>query len=264
MNASEHASETASERTAESAAPAGAAGPVDAPARLFGGEVSAEYFGGAVTQAGHMLQAGALAEAAGAPAHLVAAALLHDIGHFHGTVTGRDLMEGGQDNRNSHTGADWLARGFGPEVTEPVRLHVAAKRYLCAVEPGYFGLLSEASVHTLRVQGGPMTDRQARVHRDARRVGGAAPFAQQGLARLAAQQPSVVRVRRRDVDGVVGVGEEDSVPGELLGVGDRVRRHGRDQGADRFRVRRTLHDHRGPGQGAQPQHAVDGGARVGP
>ncbi|MFE2322826.1 phosphonate degradation HD-domain oxygenase [Streptomyces sp. NPDC059385] len=136
--------------------------PVDVLARLFEGEGSAEYLGEAVTQAQHMLQAGALAEAAGAPPHLVAAALLHDVGHFQGAVTGRDLMENGTDNRHSHTGADWLGQWFGPEVTEPVRLHVAAKRYLCAVEPGYFGLLSEASVHTLRVQGGPMTEEQAR------------------------------------------------------------------------------------------------------
>ncbi|MFE3681723.1 phosphonate degradation HD-domain oxygenase [Streptomyces sp. NPDC059095] len=135
---------------------------LDRLADLFDGEGSAEYLGEAVTQAQHMLQAGALAEEAGAPAHLVAAALLHDIGHFHGAVTGRDLMEGGHDNRHSHTGADWLARFFGPEVTEPVRLHVAAKRYLCTVEPGYFALLSEASVHTLRVQGGPMSPEQAR------------------------------------------------------------------------------------------------------
>ncbi|MER5891149.1 phosphonate degradation HD-domain oxygenase [Streptomyces sp. NPDC001941] len=135
--------------------------PVDELAALFEGEGGAEYLGEEVTQAEHMLQAAALAEAEGAPAHLVAAALLHDIGHFHGTVTGRDLMEGGLDNRHSHTGADWLARHFGPEVTEPVRLHVAAKRYLCAVEPGYFGLLSEASVHTLRVQGGPMSPEEA-------------------------------------------------------------------------------------------------------
>ncbi|MDJ0379999.1 HD domain-containing protein [Streptomyces sp. G-G2] len=136
--------------------------PVDELAALFAGEGGAEYLGEAVTQAGHMLQAGALAEAAGAPAPLVAAALLHDIGHFHGTVTGRDLMEGHQDNRHSHTGADRLARWFGPEVAEPVRPHVAAKRYLCAVEPGYFAPLSEASVHTLRVQGGPMMVEQAR------------------------------------------------------------------------------------------------------
>ncbi|MER5872349.1 phosphonate degradation HD-domain oxygenase [Streptomyces sp. NPDC002044] len=137
-------------------------GPLDLIAALFAGEGGAEYLGEAVTQAGHMLQAAALAEDAGAPDHLVAAALLHDVGHFHGAVTGRDLMEGGRDNRHSHTGADWLAHWFGPEVTGPVRLHVAAKRYLCAVEPGYSALLSEASVHTLRVQGGPMTGAQAR------------------------------------------------------------------------------------------------------
>jgi gamma-butyrobetaine dioxygenase len=55
-----------------------------------------------------------------------------------------------------------LARWFGPEVTEPVRLHVAAKRYLCAVEPGYLAALSPASVHSLGLQGGPMTDAEAR------------------------------------------------------------------------------------------------------
>ncbi|MET9674530.1 phosphonate degradation HD-domain oxygenase [Streptomyces sp. NPDC006482] len=136
--------------------------PLDVLAGLFDGAGSAEYLGEAVTQAEHMLQAGALAEAAGAAPHLVAAALLHDVGHFHGAVTGRDLMEDGTDNRHSHTGADWLGRWFGPDVTDPVRLHVAAKRYLCAVEPGYADLLSEASVHTLAVQGGPMTAAQAR------------------------------------------------------------------------------------------------------
>ena len=103
-----------------------------------------------------MLQAAALAEGAGAAPELVAGALLHDVGHFTGTVSGRELMTG-TGNRHGDQGADWLAQWFGPGVTEPVRLHVAAKRYLCAVEPGYFGGLSPASVHTLRVQGGPMT-----------------------------------------------------------------------------------------------------------
>jgi gamma-butyrobetaine dioxygenase len=102
-----------------------------------------------------MLQAAALAEQDGAPPTLIAAALLHDVGHFTGTVTGRDLMQG-TDNRHSEQGANWLAQWFGPEVTEPVRLHVDAKRYLCAVEPGYLGRLSPASVYTLGVQGGPM------------------------------------------------------------------------------------------------------------
>jgi gamma-butyrobetaine dioxygenase len=130
-------------------------GPVGVIAGLFASEGAAEYLGEPVTQAAHMLQAAALAEKDGAPAALVAAALLHDVGHFHGAVTGHDLMHG-TDNRHSHTGADWLAQWFGSEVTEPVRLHVAAKRYLCATEPGYAATLSPASVYTLGVQGGPM------------------------------------------------------------------------------------------------------------
>ncbi|MFL4910283.1 TauD/TfdA family dioxygenase [Streptomyces sp. MMS24-I2-30] len=133
---------------------------LDALAELFDGPGTAEYLGEEVTVAGHMLQAGALAEAAGAPPHLVAAALLHDVGHFHGPVTGTELMEG-TDNRHSHTGADLLARWFGPDVTEPVRLHVAAKRYLCAVEPDYRAALSPASEYTLQVQGGPMDEAEA-------------------------------------------------------------------------------------------------------
>ncbi len=128
---------------------------VDEIAALFASEGAQDYLGEAVTQAEHMLQAAVLARAEGASESLVAAALLHDVGHFRGTITGRDLMHG-TDNRHSDTGADWLARWFGPAVTEPVRLHVAAKRYLCAVEPGYYDRLSAASVHTLGVQGGPM------------------------------------------------------------------------------------------------------------
>ncbi|MET8966322.1 TauD/TfdA family dioxygenase [Streptomyces sp. NPDC004074] len=128
---------------------------------MFAGAGTAEYLGEPVTMAQHMLQAGARAEAAGAPPHLVAAALLHDLGHVDGeVVTGLDLMAG-TDNRHSHTGADLLGRWFGPEVTEPVRLHVAAKRYLCAVEPDYYDQLSEASKYTLKVQGGVMTAEQA-------------------------------------------------------------------------------------------------------
>jgi phosphonate degradation associated HDIG domain protein len=131
--------------------------PLQLIADLFASEGAADYLGEAVTQAAHMLQAAALAERAGAPPALIAAALLHDVGHFTGTVTGRDLMAG-TDNRHSEQGAIWLGQWFGPEVTEPVRLHVDAKRYLCAVEPGYLGKLSSASVYTLGVQGGPMTD----------------------------------------------------------------------------------------------------------
>jgi gamma-butyrobetaine dioxygenase len=130
-------------------------------ADLFANEGSQEYLGEAITQAAHMLQAAALAEAAGAPDSLVAAALLHDVGHFHGILSGHDLMAD-HDNRHEETGAAWLSRWLPSEVTEPVRLHVPAKRYLCAVDPNYLSQLSEASVFTLRVQGGPMSIDEAR------------------------------------------------------------------------------------------------------
>jgi len=128
-------------------------------AALFASEGGAEYLGEPVTQAAHMLQAAALAERDRAGDELIAAALLHDVGHFSGALTGRDLMRG-TDTRHGEAGAAWLARWFGEEVTEPVRLHVAAKRYLCAVEPEYVAALSPASVYTLGVQGGPMRGRE--------------------------------------------------------------------------------------------------------
>ncbi len=138
------------------AGPSVPAGPVALIEEMFAAEGASEYLGEAVTQAAHMLQAARLAEQDGAADALVAAALLHDVGHFTGAVSGHELMAG-TDNRHSDTGAGWLSRWFGPEVTEPVRLHVAAKRYLCAVEPGYAATLSPASVYTLGVQGGPMS-----------------------------------------------------------------------------------------------------------
>lgn len=140
--------------------------PVDQIAELFGSEGARDYLGEPVTVAAHLLQAGALAEAAGAPPALIGAALLHDIGHLRGAdpaqagLSGRQLMAG-NDNRHGARGAAWLAAWFPPAVTEPVRLHVPAKRYLCAVDPSYLGLLSEASLYTLSVQGGPMTAAEA-------------------------------------------------------------------------------------------------------
>ena len=119
---------------------------------LFAGPGARDYLGEPVSIGEHMRQAGALAQAAGAPAALVAAALLHDVGH---------LLPAGPQDRHGEAGAGWLSQWFGPEVTESVRLHVAAKRYLCAVDPGYFGLLSDESVRTLSLQGGPMTAAEA-------------------------------------------------------------------------------------------------------
>src|ERR1700741_648200 len=110
------------------------ADPVRVIADLFAAEGAREYFGEPVSQAAHMLQAAALAEGAGAGPELVAAALLHDVGHFTGAGSGHELMSGAGDTGHNDWGAGWLAQWFGPGVTEPVRLHVAAKRYLCTVE----------------------------------------------------------------------------------------------------------------------------------
>jgi gamma-butyrobetaine dioxygenase len=112
-----------------------------------------------------MLQAAGHAEALGAGAALVVAALLHDVGHFLERTAGvlavsaaasKDAAVADRPAEHARDGAQWLARWFGPAVTEPVRLHVGAKRYLCATEPAYRDQLSAASQRSLRLQGGPM------------------------------------------------------------------------------------------------------------
>jgi predicted HD phosphohydrolase len=167
--------------------------PIQVLADLFAFEGGQEYFGEPVTQAEHMLQAAARARLASAPPPLIAAALLHDIGHFLGPVSGADLMAG-TDNRHSDVGADWLAEWFPPAVTEPVRLHVAAKRYLCAVEPRYLAGLSEASRFTLTVQGGPMSRGGRRFRGSAVRAGrcAAAPMGRGGQGSVG--DPGAVRL----------------------------------------------------------------------
>jgi [1-hydroxy-2-(trimethylamino)ethyl]phosphonate dioxygenase len=112
------------------------------------------YSGEAVTQEAHALQSAALAEAAGADEPLVIAALLHDIGHLVHDA-GEDVAARGVDARHEAIGAVRLAQHFGPDVVEPVRLHVPAKRYLCATDPAYYATLSPASKHSLALQGGP-------------------------------------------------------------------------------------------------------------
>jgi predicted HD phosphohydrolase len=87
----------------------------------------------------------------------VAAALLHDVGHLvsDDNVTLDEQLT--EDFEHERVGARYLTRWFGPEVTAPVALHVAAKRYLCAIEPGYLAGLSPSSVRSLALQGGPMS-----------------------------------------------------------------------------------------------------------
>jgi gamma-butyrobetaine dioxygenase len=124
---------------------------------LFAGRGAGAYFGEPVSMAEHALQAAYFAEAAGAPPPLVVAALLHDIGHLVVPVPD-DLALWTHDARHEEVGAGWLARRFPAQVVEAVRLHVSAKRYLCAVDAGYFSRLSEASVVTLKLQGGAMSE----------------------------------------------------------------------------------------------------------
>ena len=133
---------------------------IEALRRLFD-EKGALVYGEAVNQVEHALQCGALAEAEGAPPPLVVAAELHDVGHMlHRDAAG--AVQAGDNDRHELLGAKFLLRWFGPEVAEPVRLHVEAKRYLCAREAGYWEALSPLSQRTLEIQGGPFTDEQAR------------------------------------------------------------------------------------------------------
>ena len=123
---------------------------------LFAGRGGGAYFGESVSMLEHMLQAAHFAEREAAPPELVLAALLHDVGHFLEPVP-EDIAEWHSDAKHEELGGRWLAKRFGPAVSDPVRLHVPAKRYLCATDPGYFAKLSPASVITLKLQGGPMS-----------------------------------------------------------------------------------------------------------
>jgi phosphonate degradation associated HDIG domain protein len=131
---------------------------------LFRDRGHAAYFGEAVSQTEHALQTAWAAERDQAGPALIAAALLHDIGHLLHDLP-ENAADKGIDGRHEELGALWLKRFFGTEVTEPIRLHVPAKRYLCAVDPAYLRLLSEASLLSLRVQGGAFSIEEAEAFR---------------------------------------------------------------------------------------------------
>jgi gamma-butyrobetaine dioxygenase len=121
------------------------------------------YAGEPVTLQDHMLQTAAAAERDGASDDVVAAALLHDYGHLIAADEG--AAERGVDTQHEELGFAYLADHFPAEVVEPVRLHVAAKRYLCAVDTAYLDILSPASRRSLALQGGPMSELEVEAFR---------------------------------------------------------------------------------------------------
>lgn len=126
-------------------------------ADIFARRGGEEYLGEPVTMAEHMLQGATIAEKNGQSEEIIVAALLHDIGHFtseFGTYSPDDT----EDRFHEEAGAELLEQFFPSIVTDCVRYHVAAKRYLCATRPEYFNRLSTASVHSLNLQGGPMSE----------------------------------------------------------------------------------------------------------
>jgi phosphonate degradation associated HDIG domain protein len=148
---------------------------VDEIIELFARQGGDAYFGEPVSQLEHALQTAFQAEQEGASDTLIVAALLHDVGHLLHKLP-EDIADRGVDDRHEQVGAMWLARYFPRAVTEPIRLHVEAKRYLCAIDDEYQHGLSAASIRSLALQGGPMNDEEVRRFE-------ASPYAREG-ARL--------------------------------------------------------------------------------
>jgi len=147
------------------------------------------HYGERVSQTAHALQCAELAARDGADEALVAASLLHDYGHLLEADRLLDPDNPSSDEMHEMLGADALAAVFGPEVVQPIALHVAAKRFLCATVPGYLEGLSAASAHSLALQGGPFDADQIRQFE-------VLPFA-----------ADAVRLRRYDDEGKVEGGE---------------------------------------------------------
>lgn len=131
--------------------------PVGSLVELYASPIALRLYDEAVTELQHALQGAALAVEAGADDALVAAVLLHDVGHLVLEDNVAIDEELNADFGHDAAGARYLAAAFPAAVTAPIALHVAAKRYLCAVEPDYFAGLSPSSVRSLGLQGGPMT-----------------------------------------------------------------------------------------------------------
>jgi phosphonate degradation associated HDIG domain protein len=127
---------------------------------LFARKGGRAYDGEPVTQLEHALQSAALAEADGAPDALVAAALLHDLGHLVNDQGDSPTLRG-VDDLHQFAALPFLRGAFDDAVLEPIRLHVDAKRYLCAMRAGYYDALSPDSRRSLALQGGVYSSAEA-------------------------------------------------------------------------------------------------------
>ncbi len=127
---------------------------------LFDAGGGRRYSGEAVTQLEHALQSAQLAEKAGAGNELITACLLHDFGHLANDEGDTPTLRG-VDDRHQYYGVSALKNLFGPPVLTPIRLHVDAKRYLCATEERYYAGLSEDSKRSLDLQGGAYSATEA-------------------------------------------------------------------------------------------------------
>lgn len=127
-----------------------------------------------VTQTSHGLQTAMIAEQEGAPAAMIVAALLHDIGRII-NLKDREITDRGGDAKHEEIGRKYLEPWFGPEVTMPIKWHVAAKRYLVATDPAYADKISPGSTRSMAGQGGASTADEAAAF-----IG--QPYAEQGVA----------------------------------------------------------------------------------
>jgi phosphonate degradation associated HDIG domain protein len=140
--------------------------PTEHVIRLFHQRGSGRYGSEQVSQLQHALQCAVLAKRQGANSAMIAAALLHDLGHIIDDQAMPQSDEQNLDDAHEQKAYQWLKRNFGKAVADPVRLHVAAKRYLCTVEPGYLAKLSPASLKSFYDQGGLMSQPQIDDFRD--------------------------------------------------------------------------------------------------
>jgi predicted HD phosphohydrolase len=123
-------------------------------ALLIDGLAGLPYGREVVDQRTHALQTGWFAKQAGADDELLLAATLHDIGRARAVATRWP------DLPHERSGAEFARAHLGDRAAAIIGAHVPAKRYLVATEPGYHAHLSPASVASLKVQGGGMSEHE--------------------------------------------------------------------------------------------------------